>query len=185
MRLMSIEQVRQGLDTEFRPLEPTVTGLRLISRVTPPDALRQVQERLNVEFPEAFRRVISQFDLGDLAIGPVSFCGSGNYLAELVELNEQVRWWGLGGRPAERLMVANSDPYAILLNVTNGRVIAFDREGDWLQGTDIAEDFELFVRGIGSVMLLRAQVLDKESLGREVASQVGAQDKEFWEFLAR
>lgn len=185
VKLLTIEEVQRGLDAEFLPLEPGVTGLRLIAGGASPDALDQMQSRLNFQLPEAFSRIVSEFDLGDLAIGPVSFCGSGDYLSELLQLNEDVKWWGPGMRPADQLMVANSDPHAFLLNATNGRVSAFDRERSWSHPIDIAEDFEHFLRGVGTVMLLRTQVADKEALARKVAKEVGAMDEEFWNFLAR
>ncbi len=185
VKLLTIEEVQRGLDAEFRPLEPSVTGLRLIAKDASPAAVSQVQSRLKVQFPEAFMRIISRFDLGDLAIGPVNFCGSGDYLAELLQCNEEVKWWGPGVRPLDRLMVANSDPYAFLLNVANGRISAFDREQSWSQAIDVAEDFENFIRGVGTAMLLRAQEPDKEALGRAVARDVGAATAEFWIFLAR
>jgi hypothetical protein len=93
-------------------------------------------------------------------------------------------WWGSGPRPADQLMIANSDPYVFLLNVTNGHISAFDREKTWDQARLIAADFESFVRGVGSVMLLRAQESDKRKLGGEVAREVGSADEEFWQFLA-
>lgn len=185
VKLLTIEEVRRGLDAEFLPLEPGLTGLRLIVGGSSADALTQVQNRLNFQFPEAFNRIASEFDLGDLAIGPVSFCGSGDYLSELLQLNEDVKWWGQGARPADWLMVANSDPYAFLLNATSGRVSAFDHDRGWSQAVDVAEDFEYFLRGVGTVMLLRAQVVDVGSLARKVAKEAGAVDEEFWSFLAR
>jgi hypothetical protein len=185
VKLLTIEEVQRGLDAEFLPLEPGITGLRLVGGGASPEALEQVQSRLNFQFPEAFRRVVCAFDLGDLSIGPVSFCGTGDYLSELVQLNKDVTWWGPGEKPADRRMVANSDPYAFLLNGTSGRVSAFDQERGWSNAVDIAEDFESFIRGLGTIMLLRTQVTDREALARKIAKEVGAVDQEFWHFLAR
>lgn len=184
MKLLTIEEVQRGLDAEFRPLEPGITGLRLVAGGASPDALEKVQSRLNFQFPDAFRRIVYAFNLGDLSIGPVSFCGTGDYLSELLQLNEQVTWWEPGAKPADRLMVANSDPYAFLLNA-NGRVSAFDQERGWSRAVDVAEDFESFIRGLGTIMLLRTNMTDKATLARTIAKEVGAVDEEFWSFLAR
>jgi len=184
MGLLTLEEIRIGLDKEFLPLEPMLLGFRLIPSNLPNDAIVACENRLSVSFPPAFRASIASLDFGRLTIGPVVFCNTGNYLDELVTLNEQVHWWGSGSRPRELIMIANSDPYPILTNTETGEVLAMDPERGWHSATMIARDFECFLRGIGTVFLLRNSVLDKAIFAQAMCRDVDGQDVSYWLNLA-
>lgn len=185
MTLLSLDDVRDGLDKEFLPLEPMLTGFRLIPKCLPDEDVDGCERRLGVSFPEAFRKLISAFDFGNLTIGPVSFSAAGDYLAELVDFNESVHWWGASDkRPQDFIMIANSDPFVFLLNVKSGQVYAFDRERDWSELFRVSIDFTGFLRGIGSVMLLHNSVTDTKILGENICMDAQGENKDFWSFLA-
>ncbi|MGC5809930.1 SMI1/KNR4 family protein [Ralstonia pseudosolanacearum] len=185
MSLLSMEEVKQGLDKEFLPLEPMLTGLRLIEGGVTETALDAFERDMNLLLPRAFRDVIRMHDFGRLTIGPVAFCNTGDYLGELVKLNTKVTWWGTGMRPSSLLMVANSDPFAILLDLESGSVLAMDVERGWQFAERVASSFDLFVRGVGSTMLHRNQSADRVALGRDVMSDAGGGYLPYWLQLAK
>jgi hypothetical protein len=189
MTLLQIEEIQRGLEREFLPLEPMLTGLRLISRESPVDVsvLVAAEEKLGIKLPREFTEYIARFDFGRLTIGPVAFGSGGDYLKELIETNQHFCWWGGGKRPDNLLMVGNSDPYVLLLNASSGEILAMDRESEWTKAPPIARHFDLFVRGLGTVMLGRGDLgdVERERLAELVSSDAGGRDSGFWLSLAR
>lgn len=141
VKLLSVEEIKAELDREYALLEPMLTGFRLIEKNTPDSAIKSAEKLISTNFPDGFRELIAKFDFGNLTIGPVVFCSSRDYLAELVELNLNVMWWGAGQRPENIMMIGNSDPFAILLNTDSGSVYAFDSETSWKKSKKISDDF--------------------------------------------
>lgn len=184
MTLLTLKEISDGLDKEFLHLEPMLTGYRLITKSTPSDLIGGVESKLSVTLPSDFRDIISQFDFGNLTIGPIAFCASGDYPDELVELNTDVCWWGSGSRPSNLLMIANSDPFVILLDVQSGFVLALDSDTGWESSTKVAEDFRKFLMGLGTVMLKRNETPDRSLLAKAVFADVGSENLEFWSALA-
>ena len=185
MKLLTIEEIQRGLDIEFAPLEPALTGYRLLPKTTDENKVKAVEHQLRVIFPDEFRKSISEFDFGNLTIGPVAFCFAGDYLKELIDLNSGTRWWGSGDRPRDLLMVANSDPFAILLNVDDGSVHAMDSQQGVQSGFKIAENFRLFFLGLGTAMLKRNEVPDPYAFATDIGSTVGSGPLDFWMNLVR
>lgn len=185
MTLLSMEEIRQGLDKEFLLLEPTLTGLRLIRGGVSENDLEVFERGMNVQLPATFRQPVKEYNFGKLTIGPVVFCNNGDYLSELTKLNTNVGWWGRGERPVDLIMVANSDPFAILLDLKKGVVLAMDVERGWQAANMVASSFDLFVQGVGTTMLRRSESPDRGVLGRDVASTVGGGDLQYWLDLAK
>lgn len=110
MALLTLQEIKDGLDREFLPLEPMLLGLRMIEKETSLDTIEHCENHLAVKFPSSFRNLIAAFDFGQLTIGPVVFCSSGDYLAELITLNERVNWWGDGERPSNLILIGTQTP---------------------------------------------------------------------------
>lgn len=191
MELLSVATIRQRLDDQFLPLEPALTGLRLIESAIPSSRLRLCEKQLGVTFPESFVKNVTHFDFGRFTVGPVAFCNTGDYFAWLTTINDTMAthgypWWGSGERPSEFVMIANSDPYAILLNTKVGNVLALLHGESWRDsGMNVATDFEYFVRGLGTVMLERNSEGRNKQLANDVALAVGVQPgNAFWLHMA-
>lgn len=184
MKLLSVDDIRAGLDRQYSPLEPALVGFRLIERPAPAGAIKHAEQALAVAFPENFRELIARFDFGNLTIGPIVFGICGDYLAEIAGLNQKTGWWGRGERPDNLLMIANSDPFAILMDTRSGCVYALDPElGP--QGTyKIADTFLSFFLGVGTTVLMRQQVEDRSGLATAVSVGVGSEHAPFWHELA-
>jgi hypothetical protein len=183
--LMTIDEIQQELDREFLPLEPMVTGLRLINGGVSELALVAYENQLNIALPDAFRKIVKTFDFGRLTIGPIVFCKTGDYLRELVQLNTETNWRSVSeARSRNLLVIANSDPYTIALDLGSGNLMAADGEIDWLQVTCIAKTFDLYLRGIGSAMLRRNGCKNKETLAQDLSVQVDG-DLAYWSQLIK
>jgi hypothetical protein len=185
MTLLTFDEIKQGLDQQFLPLEPMLTGLRLVDGGVLDEALDSCESQLSVAFPTSFRSTVKAFDFGKLTIGPIVFCNTGDYLRELKRVNTEITWWGNGGRPDNLLVVANSDPYAIFLNCEMDELFALDADIGWQKAKKIAKGFDNYVRGIATIMLRRTNMRDFVSLAQAVMSDVDGTDLAYWSQLAK
>jgi len=180
MILKTIQEIQQDLDKAFLPLEARgITGLRLIEGGLPEATIDYFEEGLGVSLPADFRAFLNAYDLGRLTLGPVAFCGNGQYLKHLSALNDN------DSRPAELLVIANSDPYLILLNLKGGGVLALDHELGWEAVMPIARTFELFIRGLGTMSEARARRAAPASLAQAIAADAGVSYSPYWLTLVR
>ena len=180
MTLKTIQEIQQDLDKTFQPLEVRgLTGLRLIDGGLPEGTIDHFEERLGAPLPSDFRRFLEAYDFGRLTLGLVAFCGNGHYLSHLDVLNSR------RGRPSELLVIANSDPYLILLNLKDGSVLALDNELSWEAAMPAALTFELFMRGLGTMAEARARRAAPASLAKEIAADVGVPESPYWLTLVR
>jgi len=184
VKLLTTDEIREGLDRRFLHMEPAITGLRLLSDGLSEDEVQTIEQCLGVKLPVSFRAAVEKYCFGKLTIGPVGFCSTGDYSAVLERLNSEVHWWGAGARPRTVIMIATSDPFGILLNVANGEVFAMDRERSWSDAIKVATDFNLFLRGIGTAILERTGVNDLEALGQFIATQVKGESS-YWVALVK
>lgn len=189
--MLEISEIQTRLEDQFLPLEPMLTGFRLLpSRVTQED-IKRFKLQLNVVLPEQFESMLQRFDFGRLTIGPIAFCNTGEFLAWLCENNQddpanEYPWWGSGARPSDLLLIADSDPYAVLLNCNAGIVSVFKHGEPWKdQMIVVANAFELFIRGLGTTFLERSEQGGNSSLADEVSIEVGGgRANAFWHWLA-
>lgn len=183
--LLSLEEIKKGLDEKFLPLEPMLEGFRLVEDGLEESSLASCEARIGVKFPADFRAALLRYDFNNFTVGPVAFCATGNYLEELIVYNEGARWWGESSRPQDLIMIANSDPFAILLNVDTGEVLGMDPELGWGQSTKLAADFVKYLEGVGTAMLMHDTADDKDKLAQEIHEQTGSQDLKYWKSLVQ
>ena len=82
-------------------------------------------------------------------------------------------------------MIAGSDPYLILLNLSDGSILALDNERGWEAAMPITRTFELFMRGLGTMAESRARRAVPSALAKKIATDVGAPDSPHWLTLVR
>ena len=189
--LLEITDIQTRLDEQFLPLEPMLTGFRLVSTEVQPEDIERLERQLNVVLPEEFRSMLQRFDFGRFTIGAIAFCNTGDYLSWTIEnnrddLTNDYPWWGSGKRPSELLLVANSDPYAVLANCSTGVISAFKHGASWSDDAIVvADNFAQFVRGLGTVFLQRNAEGGNSGLADDVSTEVGwGRGKVFWQWLA-
>lgn len=177
--LLSTGQIEQALQQRFTPLLAEMPGLEvyLLKPRCAPCPVTQLQRRLNVQLPPAFTTFLKQYDLDDFTLGPITFGIGGDYLEHLIALNhEQAEspWWSTAQRPAQQLVIATSDPYAIVLDCNDQQVYAITYTPTAQDVLPVAANFELFVQGIASGFLHAA---DAEVIQRLVQSR----HPDFWQ----
>jgi hypothetical protein len=180
MRLLSIDEIKAGLEREFLPLEPMLVGFRLLGTSTSETAIEGAEKSVATTFPQDFRELIARFDLGNLTIGPVVFGTSGDYLGEIIEIDRTINWWGHGTRPANLLMIGNSDPFAIIMDSRSGFVYGLDPELGMKESRKIADSFLNFLMGLGIVVVTRHWTEDCCDFVTSVSAAVGGEHDGFW-----
>ena len=119
--------------------------------------LNEVEARLEIRLPTSFREIILQYDFGNLTLGRIWFGKDENYTQFLIESNadeqQNFTWWGSGRRPINHLLVAGSDSYLILLNISTGETSAFLRSQSWEKFKIVASSFDIFSRAAATVFL--------------------------------
>lgn len=177
--LLSFEEIRQGLDEKFVPLEPMLTGLRLLPNADCRTPLGRWSDESSAALPGGLREMAERFDLGRLTIGPVTFGNRGDYAHDLDLYNpQQAADVELGF-----LVFAISDPFSVAISRKDGSIYVIDPEKIEPEGP-IASSVAQFLRGLGTVFLKRTEVLDKISLADEVAGAVDSSSEWFWRWLS-
>ncbi|SRR5258705_149743 len=184
--LFELTDIKRRLDEQPVPQGLDLPGLRLQASKTTEQELNSLETALTCRFPQSFRQLVLQYDFGDLTLGGVVFGTTGDYGSYLRQnnLNSDFPWWRQGKRPPY-IVVAGTDGYEILISLTTGEICAFLRTEEWTNNQRIAKDFELFVRGSGTVYLARKTAGDKRDFGIKVSREVGGiTDYPFWPELA-
>ena len=190
MHLRDVDDLVARLDAEFAPLEPEVDGLRLSSPGLGLRDVRRAEQELGVTFPDDVRGLITAYDFGHFTLGPTAFGYQTNYGEYLVKANRggPAAWWGPGERPSSAVVIANSDPYVVILECDGGEVFALEHGSRWADRTRVATTFRRFLLAVGDVFLGRLEErLSSPSLA--IAARTRAQGCEasanYWLHMAR
>lgn len=195
MELLSLNDIQRGLIEQYEALDGEIAELNMKASSLSDDEIDNFAATLNIELPKSFKELVLKYDFGRLSIGGVVFGHTGNYLEFLKSSNRLdmspdwsrwEQWWGQGVRPQAYLMIANTDGYVILLNTTDGSIVAYLRSEDWNTNRRIADDFEQFVRGAGTSHFGRRTADNRRTFGEEIARRCGVNvHTKFWEELAQ
>lgn len=178
--LLPIEEIERRLSEKFLPFdkEMDLGYLILKKRTTAAGGIEVVARALGIVFPEAFTMLVSYYDFDDFSLGNVQFGSGGEeYIHSLIAANEPgdfSQWWTGDARPEGIIVIAQTDPYTILLNTLDGAVYSMTSESTMDDFERIAASFSLFIRGLGTAFL---KVGTADEIQKAVGAQVGSS---FW-----
>lgn len=151
MQSHSFEQIVADLQAKFLPLDEDFSTYYLVEKSSDDAVIKQqVLKQLAVVLPESFSQFAGTYDLADFSLGPFCFgCQKEqSYWTHLLAINTPDEWggcWWTGvERPREWLVIALSDPYAVLINCTTGAIYALDGELTLSKALMLAPDFMSF-----------------------------------------
>ncbi|CNH96767.1 Uncharacterised protein [Yersinia aldovae] len=174
--LLTIEEIESQLDEKFSPFDGEMDDLILTKRKSPISNLEFSEKILHVKFPSDFASFLKKYNVDNFSLGNVAFGSGGNYLDKIIALNDEdnfSHWWVGNSRPQGVIVIALSDPYAILLNTIDCKIYAITSEEKIIDQKPIALGFNTFFRGVGSVFL-------KACSRDEIESLVGSKNSDFW-----
>ncbi|WP_152980572.1 SMI1/KNR4 family protein [Stenotrophomonas ginsengisoli] len=173
--LLKISEIEEKLNYRFSPLEPMITGMRLLPGGLSGLEISELQDFAKPTLPGDFKLLLERYDFGNLTIGPVYFSISGHYVRDVIRMTDALCL------PRGLLFIAGSDPDDFALNLISGEILLLDREILKI-GPVIAKSFEKFLRGLGTAMLRRGEG-DNHMLATSIAREVASQDEGFWRRL--
>ncbi|WP_231844229.1 SMI1/KNR4 family protein [Erwinia pyrifoliae] len=153
--LLTIDEIELKLNEKFSKFNGEMDDLILKRRTTPVSTLKIAESNLNVNLPNDFVGFLMRYDIDNFSLGNISFGNGSDYLDKIARINndEFNHWWIGQHRPDGIICIAISDPYTILLNTCNGNVHAITSEQGMDGWASVANNFELFIRGVGSHFL--------------------------------
>ncbi|WP_088244112.1 SMI1/KNR4 family protein [Enterobacter sichuanensis] len=173
--LLTINEIEVKLHEKFSPFNGEMDDLILKKRMAPVNNIKQSEERLGVDFPKEFIEFVNNYDIDNFSLGNISFGHGDDYLEKVVRINsdEFNHWWIGEHRPDGVICIAISDPYTIMLNTHDGKVYAITSEQTMDGWESIADNFELFIRGVGSHFLKACPLT-------EIINSTGVNDISLW-----
>lgn len=174
--LLTIKEIEVELYNKFSPFQGEMDDLILRKRDTPVNNLEKLESHLHVKLKGSFLSFIMEYNLDNFSLGNISFGTGGDYLEKLIYLNEGDgfnNWWEGSLRPKSIIVIALSDPYTILLNTVTGMIYAITSEPSVNDDRPVADDFELFIRVVGSLFL-------KKISAQDAIKFTGATNQDFW-----
>lgn len=194
--LLSHQQIQQEYDARYTGVVRSYLAFRPSSLTT--EQIADVERRLSIILPPAFRYTILAIDFWNLQAGPAMFGFGpwGNYADYLAAINLPVEfppspWWSEGGgedegpRPSDFILIGNTDGHQLLLNLQDDSISASESGKVWSSQLRAATDIDLFLRAAGTAELLIFEEEepqgDKEEVYQRVKQAVGADDaSRFW-----
>ena len=172
MQLLALDVVRARLEDLAEQHSALSELFRLPAATHDPEVIAACSRQIGVSLPNSFSQIVLKYNFSRFTLGFVAFGHTGDYFSELAEWNGG-NWWGAGQRPGHLVVVGAGDPFAILLDVSTGAISAIDEDRHWERALPVASDFELFLRGMGTMMFCedRAKILGvlTKAVGGDVA----------------
>lgn len=140
-----IEEVTQGLDPEIRE------GIVLNKTDLPVSELDRLKSQLQIQdLDPIFRKNILAYNWGQIGFLSYQFgYGDDTSLTWLINRNLEYHDYSTL-QESGLIIIANGDPYTILLDCQSGAVYAVDAEMTYDEKIWLAPDFLVFVRAMGT-----------------------------------
>lgn len=177
--LLNIKEIEHQLNKKFSLFNGEMDDLILKKRKSPVSNLDSSEEMLHVKFPIDFSSFLKEYNIDNFSLGNIAFGSGEDYLSKVIDLNDEdnfSHWWSGKSRPDGIIVIALSDPYAILLNTIDCKVYAITSEKKESDKEPIADSFDSFFCGVGSIFL-------KHCSHNEVEKLVGAKNSDFWSLV--
>ena len=136
--------------------------------------------------PPEFQSILEKWDLGNLSLAGFRFAIGTEYAEALAKMNSAngAEWWADREediRPTNLIMIAQSDPYILLLNLENGQVMAFSAMTGSANARVIAYDSYVLLRALGTAELLSHSAQDTKAFALALAAASGSENfDQFW-----
>ena len=142
--------------------------------LAPTDSIAEFEQAMGLSLPTSFRGFLNHYQVDDFSVANVQFGQGEAYLHHVFAMNHAdalCPWWQDEMRPVNQLLIAVTDGYALVLDVSMGAVWALDNEDSTMDL--VAHDFEDFFHALASVYL-SAVGLD------EVLALLNVEPSGFW-----
>ena len=152
MELLTIDQIIYIIEEETRGLDPEIRdGIILNQTEVPVSELDRLKSQLQIQdLDPIFRKNILAYNWGQIGFLSYQFgYGDGTSLTWLIKRNLEYHDYSTL-QESSLIIIANGDPYTILLDCQSGAVYALDAEMTYAEKIWLSQDFLAFVRAMGT-----------------------------------
>lgn len=152
MKLLTLNEVIQTIVEETKDLDPELIEDIILKEVDIPDTeIVRLKEELRIDvLNQEFINFILKYSWGNFGFLSYQFgYNDDNGLNWLIQRNLEYEDYP-ALKESNLIIIANGDPYTILLECFSGKIYTIDSETGIEDRMLIAENFELLVRGMGT-----------------------------------
>jgi hypothetical protein len=192
MSILQLEDIQNKLSDKYRAkVEDFPEHFKgMIPTAAPATQTDEVAAVINgmaaMPLPDPFRDVLKIWDFGNLSLAGFRFSVNEKYADAIAKMNanQSGEWWADRedeNRPRSLIMIAQSDPYVLLLDLNSGDILAFTSTMGSQNHRVIAHDLHMLLRALGSAELLSHQAANTEAFTLELVQRLGNDVfKQFW-----
>ena len=152
MKLLKIDEIISSILDETKGLDEEITdGMILKEEMIPYSSLDKVKQQLKIEYlDQVFSDYILKYNWGNVGFLSYQF-GNNDEIGLDWLINRNLEYSDYHILQKEDLIIiANGDPYTILLEYSSGKIYAFTSDMSYEEKIQIALDFEELVRAMGT-----------------------------------
>ena len=152
MELLTLNEIIQTIVEETKGLDPELIEDMILKEVDIPNTeIGRLKEELKIDvLDQNFINSILKYSWGNLSILSYQFgYNDDNGINWLIQRNKGYEDYPVL-QAAGLIIIANGDPYTILLECSSGRIYTIDSETEVGEKMLIADNFEQLVRGMGT-----------------------------------
>lgn len=184
MQLLTIDAIISSIMEETEGLDAEITdGIILSKKEIPQSEIEKLKSELGIEYLDStFQEYISSYNWGNFGFLSYQFgYGDETSLNWLINRNLDYDEYPVL-RKNNLIIIANGDPYTILLECKSGEIYAFISDMSYEEIVTVASDFEEFVRAMGTAQYAVWKNAEKEFI-ESMEREYSESSLKFWKEL--
>lgn len=164
MQLLTIDEIISSIMEETEGLDAEITdGIILSKKEIPPSEIEKLKSELEIEYLDSvFSEYILSYNWGNFGFLSYQFgYGDEASLRWLINRNLDYDEYPVL-RKKNLIIIANGDPYTILLECKSGKIYAFTSDMSYEEIVPIAPDFKEFIKAMGTAQYVVWKHAEKE-----------------------
>ena len=164
MQLLTIDEIISSIMTETDGLDAEITdGIVLSKKEIPPSEIEKLKSELGIEYLDSvFSACILSYNWGNFGFLSYQFgYGDETSLRWLINRNLDYDEYPVL-RKKNLIIIANGDPYTVLLECKTGGIYAFTSDMSYEEIVPIAPDFKEFIKAMGTAQYAVWKHTEKE-----------------------
>lgn len=184
MQLLTIDEIISSIMEETEGLDAEITdGIVLSKKEIPQSEIEKLKSELGIEYLDSsFSACILSYNWGNFGFLSYQFgYGDETSLSWLINRNLDYDEYPVL-RKKNLIIIANGDPYTILLDCKSGEIYAFISDMTYEEIVPVASDFEEFVRAMGTAQYAVWKNVEKEFI-ESIEREYSESSLKFWKEL--
>ena len=164
MQLLTIDEIISSIMKETDGLDAEITdGIILSKKEIPPSEIEKLKSELEIEYLDSvFTENIISYNWGNFGFLSYQF-GYGDEMSLNWLINRNLEYEDYPVLHKNNLIIiANGDPYTILLECKSGKIYAFTSDMSYEEIAPIAPDFKEFIKAMGTAQYVVWKHAEKE-----------------------